>query len=113
MNYKFLDALEVSPVIVAVKDDEGVEACLKSESQVVFILYGDICTIPEIVSKVKAAKETGGSTSRLDPWTGIEEHCCRFYQKIYRSGWCNFHKTDDYPSSERTWNAHGIARIFD
>ena len=55
MNYKFLDALEVSPVIAAVKDDEGVAACLKSESQVVFILYGDICTIPEIVSKVKAA----------------------------------------------------------
>ena len=50
MNYKFLDALEVSPVIAAVKDDEGVDACLKSESQVVFILYGDICTIPEIVS---------------------------------------------------------------
>ena len=42
MNYKFLDALEVSPVIAAVKDDEGVDACLKSESQVVFILYGDI-----------------------------------------------------------------------
>ena len=37
MNYKFLDALEVSPVIAAVKDDEGVAACLKSESQVVFI----------------------------------------------------------------------------
>ena len=55
MNYKFLDVLEVSPVIAAVKDDEGVDACLKSESQVVFILYGDICTIPEIVSKVKAA----------------------------------------------------------
>ena len=55
MNYKFLDALEVSPVIAAVKDDEGVDACLKSEIQVVFILYGDICTIPEIVSKVKAA----------------------------------------------------------
>ena len=98
MNYKFLDALEISPVIAAVKDDEGVDACLKSESQVVFILYGDICTIPEIVSKV---------------WAGIEEHCCRFYQKIYRSGWCNFHKTDDYSSSEGTWNAHGIARIFD
>ena len=31
MNYKFLDALEVSPVIAAVKDDEGVDACLKSE----------------------------------------------------------------------------------
>lgn len=57
MNYKFLDVLEVSPVIAAVKDDEGVDACLKSESQVVFILYGDICTIPEIVSKVKAAEK--------------------------------------------------------
>lgn len=57
MNYKLLDALEVSPVIAAVKDDEGVDACLKSESQVVFILYGDICTIPEIVSKVKAAEK--------------------------------------------------------
>ena len=55
MNYKFLDALEVSPVIVAVKDDEGVEACLKSESQVVFILYGDICTIPEIKAAGKLA----------------------------------------------------------
>ena len=53
MDYKFLNALEASPVITAVKDDEGVDACLKSESQVVFILYGDICTISEIVSKVK------------------------------------------------------------
>ena len=43
MNYKFLDALEVSPVIAAVKDDEGVAACLKSESKVVFSLYGDVC----------------------------------------------------------------------
>ena len=108
MNYKFLDALEVSPVIAAVKDDEGVDACLKSESQVVFILYGDICTIPEIVSKVKAAGKL--AVVHLDL---IEEHCCRFYQKIYRSGWCNFHKTDDHSSSEGTWNAHGIARIFD
>lgn len=91
MNYKFLDALEVSPVIAAVKDDEGVEACLKSES----------------------CRETGGSTSRLDPWTGIEEYRCRFYQKIYRSRRCDLYKTDDHSSSEGTWNAHGIARIFD
>ena len=32
MNYKFLDALEVSPVIAAVKDDEGVAAWLKHRS---------------------------------------------------------------------------------
>ena len=28
MDYKFLNALEASPVITAVKDDEGVDACL-------------------------------------------------------------------------------------
>ena len=32
MDYKFLNALEASPVITAVKDDEGVDACLKSEA---------------------------------------------------------------------------------
>ena len=56
MNYKFLDALEVSPVIAAVKDDEGVDACLKSESQVVFILYGDICTCLLYTSQPECGK---------------------------------------------------------
>ena len=114
MNYKFLDALEVSPVIAAVKDDEGVDACLKSESQVVFILYGDICTIPEIVSKVKAAGKL--AVVHLDLIHGLASKniAADFYQKnIQKADGVISTKTDDYPSSERTWNAHGIARIFD
>jgi glycerol uptake operon antiterminator len=55
MDQKFYDAVEANPVIAAVKDDKGLENCLNSSLQVVFILYGDICTIPGIVSRIKDA----------------------------------------------------------
>ena len=55
MNREFKDALEDSPVIAAIKDDNGLKECLKSDIQVVFILYGDICNIADIVDTVKQA----------------------------------------------------------
>ncbi len=55
MKQEFKDALENSPIITAIKDDEGLAHCLMSESQIVFILYGDILTIPEIVGSVKSS----------------------------------------------------------
>ena len=53
MKQAFWEAVEYSPVIVAVKDMEGLQRCFESESKVVFILFGDICNIADIVSKVK------------------------------------------------------------
>lgn len=56
---RFMEAVEVHPVIAAVKDRKGVEVCCKSENiQVVFILFGDICTIADIVDTIKAAGKT-------------------------------------------------------
>ena len=56
MDRKFFDLLEDSPVVAAVKDGEGLSACCsREEIRVVFILYGDILSIPEIVRTVKAA----------------------------------------------------------
>lgn len=56
MEQRFYDAVENSPVIAAVKDMEGLKKCCELEEvQVVFILFGDICTIADIVKKVKAA----------------------------------------------------------
>lgn len=55
MDQRFYDAVESNPVIAAVKDDRGLKNCLNSNLQVVFVLYGDICTIPEIVSTIKDA----------------------------------------------------------
>ncbi len=55
MGTAFTDMIEASPIIAAVKDDDGLEACLESDVDVVFILYGDICSIRDIVSRVRAA----------------------------------------------------------
>ena len=56
MEQRFYDAVEGNPVIAAVKDTEGLEQCCKLEDiQVIFILFGDICSIAEIVQKVKDA----------------------------------------------------------
>ncbi len=55
MKQEFKVALEESPIIVAIKDDAGLEKCLTSDSSIVFILYGDIITIENIVQKVKDA----------------------------------------------------------
>ena len=53
MKHHFVEAVEASPIIAAIKDPEGLELCLESESQVVFVLYGDICSIQDIVGKIK------------------------------------------------------------
>ena len=50
---KAIELLEASPVIAAVKDDNGLKRCFESECQVVFILYGNICNISSIVKQIK------------------------------------------------------------
>ena len=50
MNQKLYDLIEANPVIAAVKDMEGLDACCqRDEIKVVFILFGDICNIITIV----------------------------------------------------------------
>lgn len=55
MKKEFKEALEDSPIIAAIKDDNGLKKCLSCESRVVFILYGDICNIADIVDCVKSS----------------------------------------------------------
>ena len=55
MQKKFREALEDSPVIAAIKNDAGLDKCLTCDSNIIFILYGDILTIPGIVDTVKSA----------------------------------------------------------
>ena len=52
----FLELTENCPVIPEIKNDEWLGPLKESDSDIVYILYGDICTIAEIVEKVK---ETG------------------------------------------------------
>lgn len=47
------DILVDAPIIAAIKDESGLMDCLNSDCQVVFILYGNVCNIGNIVGKVK------------------------------------------------------------
>lgn len=55
MKNKLLEEFEDCPVIAAIKDDEGLKKCLNSDIRIVFVLYGDICNISQIVSRLKNA----------------------------------------------------------
>jgi glycerol-3-phosphate responsive antiterminator len=50
-----IDLLETSPVIAAVKNESGLENCLKTECRVVFLLFGTICDVADLVDRVKSA----------------------------------------------------------
>ena len=52
---KFYDYLDANPVIAAVKDMDGVKKCCEREEiKIVFILFGDVCSICRIVEELKA-----------------------------------------------------------
>ena len=53
-----LAALRDAPIVAAVKDYAGLERSLSSDCQVVFVLFGDILSIPGIVDQIKAAGRT-------------------------------------------------------
>ena len=52
---KFRKILEDCPVIAAVKDETGLKECLYSESQIIFLLFGDICSVGRYVEIAKSA----------------------------------------------------------
>jgi glycerol-3-phosphate responsive antiterminator len=52
-NVKLEDVFASSPVITAVKDDTGLRHAMEKDCAIVFILYGTICNIAQIVETVK------------------------------------------------------------
>ena len=55
MHRDFIDKIEENPIIAAVKDDKGLATALKTDVGIIFVLYGDICSIGEITQKIKDA----------------------------------------------------------
>lgn len=58
MDSEIYAKLEANPIIAAIKNDEGLEKVIQSDISVVFILYGDILNISDIVKKLKEAHKT-------------------------------------------------------
>ncbi|MBS6867852.1 glycerol-3-phosphate responsive antiterminator [Blautia producta] len=69
MSHRCMEEFEDCPVIAAIKDEEGLRKCIHSEIQIVFVLYGDICSIGDIVSRLKKAGKT--VMVHLDLITGL------------------------------------------
>lgn len=53
MEQAFYDTLSDCPVIAAIKDEKGLEVSLSSDIQIIFILQGDILTLPGMVEQIK------------------------------------------------------------
>lgn len=52
---RLLELLADGPVIAAVKDDAGLAAALGSDVSVLFLLYGDILTVGDVVRRAHSA----------------------------------------------------------
>ncbi|MBR6572493.1 MAG: glycerol-3-phosphate responsive antiterminator [Clostridia bacterium] len=81
MRKEFLEALEGSPIIAAIKDDDGLKKCISCDSQVVFVLYGDIISIPDIVMKIKEAGKIAMVHADLISGLGSKEIAIDFLKK--------------------------------
>ena len=56
MKQQLYDALSVNPIIMAIKGEKGLKACLKAHDEnVVFVLYGEVASIADITEQLKAA----------------------------------------------------------
>ena len=78
-NREFINKIEINPIIAAVKDDEGLNVALTEDVEIIFVLYGDICTIPGIVSRIKKADKV--AMVHVDLITGLnnsKEVCLDF-----------------------------------
>jgi len=48
-----IQCTEEYPIIAAIRDIEGLKRCEETDCKILFILFGDICKIGDIVNKVK------------------------------------------------------------
>ena len=51
----FYESMERCPIIAGVNNDELLAESLKSDCEIVYMLYGDICNLPELVDAVVSA----------------------------------------------------------
>ena len=66
MNQNFYEAVEDNPIIAAVKSMEDVEECCKHDDiRVIFILFGDVCSIGSIVKTIRDAGKSGLSPKEI------------------------------------------------
>ncbi|MGL9730239.1 glycerol-3-phosphate responsive antiterminator [Enterococcus sp. DIV0756] len=55
MKRKIIQMMEDNPLIAAINNKRSFEKALTCESDIIFVLYGDVCSIVDIVDRLKEA----------------------------------------------------------
>lgn len=111
IHQKLLDLLVKNPVVVAVKDEEGLVKSLETDIDIVFILYGDICTIGSIVERVKAEGKTAMVHMDLIHGLSPREVSVQFIKENSRADGIITTRANLIPCAKRL-NMNTILRFF-
>ncbi|MGN0464790.1 MAG: glycerol-3-phosphate responsive antiterminator [Lachnospiraceae bacterium] len=52
MKKEYQEIFEDFPIIMAIRDEEALEESLQADCKIVFILYGNVCNIKDIVQRI-------------------------------------------------------------
>ena len=85
MNQIFYDAIMENPVIAAVKDEDGVLNCMQKDINVVFVLFGELTTISDIVDRLKSAGKIVIVHLDLIGGLAVREESVRFIKQYTRA----------------------------
>lgn len=81
----FYESLERFPVIAGINNDELLQQCKTSSCEIVYILYGSICNIADIVEEVLAAGKTPVVHMDLISGFSSKEICVDFIKQNTRA----------------------------
>lgn len=86
MKQQLYDALSDNPIIMAIKDDAGLKACLEAHDEtVVFVLYGEVSTIADITEQLRAAGKQVMVHMDLIAGLGAREEAVDFIAKYTKA----------------------------
>lgn len=72
MRMRVLETIREERIIMAVKTEEELERALRSKPSVIFLLYGDILTLPQVVQRIQARRKM--AIVHLDLVLGLSNH---------------------------------------
>ena len=78
---KIKELLAVSPIIAAVKDWESVDMAIRSDCDIIFTLFGNICDIGGIVERIKEAGKICFVHADLVEGLALKEPAARFIKE--------------------------------
>ena len=72
MRMRALETIQKERMIMAVKSDKELDIALRSKPTIIFLLYGDIMTLPQVVQRIQGRRKM--AIVHLDLIMGLSSH---------------------------------------